>query len=147
MYEKRSIGANYWKKDGDGYIVSNPVENGIRYEDVHAQPSPMAPTGLQYDEAAEKEKAEKNGAGALQAMHAAFSGGHDADKANYLFAHHEAGARGRVYLDPLKKAARQLNIANTTRVKDLSQELHPNTQNIARAHIAKHLAQFGIDLD
>jgi hypothetical protein len=144
MYEKRSIGTNYWKKDGDGYVVSNPVENGFRYEDIHAQPSLLAPIDLAFDEAAEKEKAEKNGPGALRAISAAFKGGDDADKANYLFIHHEAGARGRVFLDALKKAARQLNIADTTRVKS-SPELSINTQNIARAHIGKHLAQFGID--
>ena len=144
MYEKRTIGSRYFKKDGDGYVVSSPVERGIRFEDVHQGNIPLAPTDLQYDEATEKAAAAKKGAGALTAISAAFKGGDDADPSNYLFAHHEAGSRGRVFLDALKKAARQLNVADTTRVKS-GQELSPNTLNIARAHIGKHLAQFGID--
>jgi hypothetical protein len=47
-----------------------------------------------------------------------------------------------VFLDALKKAARVLNVADVTRVKSGSKL---DTENIARAHIGKHLAQFGID--
>lgn len=64
--------SNYFVKDYDGYTVNDPREHGILFEDVHQGNVPLAPTDLQYDEAAEKEKANGD-AGKLQAMHAAFS--------------------------------------------------------------------------
>ena len=143
MYERKTIGSRYWKTPGDGYTMNDGREAGIRFEDVHQGAVPLAPTDLPYDQKTETAKAEKQGPGALRQIHAAFAGGDDASADSYAFAYHEAGARGRVFLDACKKAARQLNVADTIPTK--GQELSQLTQAIARAHVARHLQAFGID--
>jgi hypothetical protein len=124
---------------GDGYVVSNPTERGIRYEDVHQGNVPLASTDSIFDEKGERLKAQGD-AQKLTAISAAFQGGDDVDQRNYLYVHHDSG--GKTYLDALKKAARTLNVANTTPVKSSSKL---DTENIARSHIRLHLQQFGIN--